>query len=77
MSNNKRTIAAANFVGTIEANVDNPKLSDAEFRAFIRKTLPIVIHSPSGTLINCQTCRKLGDTTCGNDTKNLSCYEGG
>lgn len=24
----------------------------------------------------CQSCRKLGETTCGNDTNKHSCYEG-
>lgn len=37
-----RTVPADNFVGTISANVDNTKLSDKEFREFIRNTLPIV-----------------------------------
>ena len=39
-----RTVPAENFVGTIEVNVDNKKLSDAKFRQFIRDTLPIVIY---------------------------------
>ena len=38
----KETIPAKNFVGTILANVDNLRMSDAEFREFIRNTLPIV-----------------------------------
>ena len=25
---------------------------------------------------SCESCRKLGETTCGNDTRNLLCYEG-
>lgn len=33
---------ASRFVDTIKVNVDNEKLSDAEFREFIRNTLPIV-----------------------------------
>ncbi len=36
------TIPAANFIDNIVANVDNDKLSDEEFREFIRNTLPIV-----------------------------------
>ncbi|HOX29881.1 MAG TPA: hypothetical protein P5080_02830 [Candidatus Paceibacterota bacterium] len=40
----KRTILASNFVATIAANVDNPDLPDAEFRQFIKSTLPIVIY---------------------------------
>jgi len=38
----KRTVPAANFMATIAANVDNDKMSDREFRQFIRNTLPIV-----------------------------------
>ena len=38
-----RTVPASNFVGTITANVDG-KMSDAEFRQFIRNTLPIVVY---------------------------------
>lgn len=36
-------VDAVNFVQTIHANVDNTKLSDADFREFIRNSLPIVI----------------------------------
>ena len=35
-------IPAADFMETIRVNVDNMKLSDAQFRSFIRNTLPIV-----------------------------------
>lgn len=38
----KRTVPAGNFMATIAANVDNDKVSDADFREFIRNTLPIV-----------------------------------
>jgi len=38
----KRTVSASTFIGVIAANVDNIKLSDWEFRTFIRNTLPIV-----------------------------------
>lgn len=38
----KQTVPAANFVGTLAVNVDNDKMSDAEFREFVRNTLPIV-----------------------------------
>jgi hypothetical protein len=41
-SESVRPVLASNFVGTIAANVDNGKISDAEFRKFIRRTLPIV-----------------------------------
>jgi len=46
------TVPASNFVGTLPgecflsslaANVGNGKLSDAEFRQFVKRTLPIVI----------------------------------
>lgn len=36
------TVPAENFVATIAANVDNDKLTDAEFRSFIRRSLPVV-----------------------------------
>lgn len=35
-------VPATNFCATLAANVDNGKLSDAEFREFVRNTLPIV-----------------------------------
>lgn len=35
-------VPAKHFVETLVANVDNEKLSDAEFREFVRNTLPIV-----------------------------------
>ena len=35
-------IPAESFVGTLAVNVDNEKLSDAEFRQFVRNTLPEV-----------------------------------
>ena len=38
----KRTVPASNFMATVAVNVDNEKLSDKEFREFIRNTLPIV-----------------------------------
>ena len=38
----KEKVPAKNFVGTILANVDNLLMSDADFRQFIRNTLPIV-----------------------------------
>jgi hypothetical protein len=40
----KPKVPAENFMATIAANVDNPKLTDADFREFIRNTLPIVIY---------------------------------
>ena len=38
----ERKVPASNFVATVASNVDNEKLTDAEFREFIRNTLPIV-----------------------------------
>ncbi len=38
----ERTVPASHFVGTIAVNVDKKDLSDADFRQFIRNTLPIV-----------------------------------
>jgi hypothetical protein len=35
-------VPSVNFVQTLAANVDNEKLSDKEFRQFVRNTLPIV-----------------------------------
>lgn len=37
-----RKVPADHFCGTLAANVDNAKLTDAEFREFVRNTLPIV-----------------------------------
>lgn len=42
MLTNKRIVPANSFVMTIANNVNNKKLSDAEFRTFIRNTLPVV-----------------------------------
>ena len=33
-----KTVDAGNFVGTMAANVNNRKLSDKEFRKFVRNT---------------------------------------
>lgn len=41
----QRTVKAGNFVGTLAVNVNNRKLSDKEFRKFVRRTLPIVIYT--------------------------------
>ena len=37
-----RPINADNFCGTLDCNVDNEKLSDKDFRQFVRNTLPHV-----------------------------------
>jgi len=39
----ERTMSANNFINKISLNVNDLRLSDKAFRAFIRKTLPIVI----------------------------------
>ena len=41
---NKRTVPAENFLATVAINVDNDRLTDAQFRQFIRNSLPIVIY---------------------------------
>lgn len=38
----ERKVPAENFMKTIAANVDNGKLTDEQFREFVRNTLPIV-----------------------------------
>jgi len=42
MENINHKVPAVNFIGTMMANVDNEKLSDAEFRQIFRNTLAIV-----------------------------------
>jgi hypothetical protein len=37
-----RAVPAENFCATLSANVDNDNMTDAEFRAFVKSTLPIV-----------------------------------
>lgn len=37
-----RTVPADHFAGFVAANVDNAKLTDAEFRNMLRDTLPLV-----------------------------------
>jgi hypothetical protein len=39
---NHNNIPAEHFCTTLAVNVDNDKLSDADFRQFVRNTLPIV-----------------------------------
>ena len=38
----ERVVPPENFLRTVAANVDNEELSDANFRQFIRNSLPIV-----------------------------------
>lgn len=39
-----------NFCGTLAANVDNEKLSDADFRQFVRNSLSVVDFAPATTI---------------------------
>lgn len=39
---NNYKVPAVNFIGTLLVNVDNEKLSDADFREFFRNTISIV-----------------------------------
>ena len=39
-------IPAKNFVATLAANVNNPKMNDETFREFVGRTLPIVEGAP-------------------------------
>ncbi len=39
----KRTVPAENFMQTLNANVDNERLSDVGFREMVRNTIPVVI----------------------------------
>lgn len=38
----KEKVPAENFMATIAANVDNKRITDEQFRDFIRNTLPVV-----------------------------------
>jgi len=38
----KDKVPAENFMATIAANVDNKRITDEQFRDFIRNTLPVV-----------------------------------
>lgn len=53
----KQTVPAANFVSTMSANVSNDKMSDKEFREFVRNTLPIVSTS-DGWLEAIAACKR-------------------
>lgn len=45
-------VPAVSFIGTMMANVDNDKLSDADFRQMFRNTLPIVEKPTYGSIVN-------------------------
>jgi len=38
----REKVPAENFMATIAANVDNKRITDEQFRDFIRNTLPVV-----------------------------------
>jgi hypothetical protein len=40
-----RKVPAENFVATLAVNVDNKKVTNKQFREFVRNTLPIVQYS--------------------------------
>lgn len=40
----KQVVPAESFATVLAANVDNDKLSDEQFRQFVRNTLPVVIY---------------------------------
>lgn len=48
----KFKIPAVNFIGTMMANVDNDKLSDADFRQMFRNTIPEVEKPEHHTIAN-------------------------
>ncbi len=39
----ERTVPAENFMATLNANIDNERLSDDGFREFVRNSIPVVI----------------------------------
>lgn len=49
---NNWKVPAKNFVSTMMVNVDNDKLTDAEFRDIFRNTLPIVEKSDFEDIVN-------------------------
>ena len=52
MNKDEHIVPAVHFIGTIMVNVDNDKLSDSEFRQFIRNTLPILEKPPLSQIGN-------------------------
>ncbi len=47
-SQDQHKIDAKNFCGTLAVNVDNDKLTDAQFRMFVRNSL-VVVDFPRST----------------------------
>jgi len=58
-------IPAKSFVGTLAVNVDNGKLSDAEFRQFVRNTLSSVRYDSKCKCGDGGSCRWLDDKEVG------------
>lgn len=52
MNKESHIVPAVHFIGTMMVNVDNDKLSDSEFRQFIRNTLPIIEKPSLGQIAN-------------------------
>lgn len=52
MTSQNNKVPAVNFIGTVLANIDNDKMSDVDFRQFIRNTLPIVEKTEWETIVN-------------------------
>ena len=64
MSTNFDPEKSACLLGTIEANVDNKKLSDTEFRQFIRNSLSVAELTDLPTAKCCQAVRILNKLHC-------------
>jgi len=54
---------SANLLATINANVDNDKLSDADFRQFIRNSIPVAIISEEKANCDYSVYNKIDGTT--------------
>lgn len=52
MSSHSNNVPALNFIGTMLANLDNEKMSDKDFRDFIRNTMPIVEKPELESIVN-------------------------
>ena len=52
MSSHSNKVPALNFIGTMLVNLDNEKLSDKDFRNFIRNTMSIVEKPELESIVN-------------------------
>lgn len=52
-------VSAVNFLSIVLVNLDNEKLSDADFRQFIRNTIPIVEKPPFDQNSTSETMQKV------------------